>query len=549
MNFLKFFIGIFFLGFSFECYGQNILSDKKKYYDKQYTKALASGDPLELAEAYYLYGKYFEAKGEYAKSINYFFRAIRIHENYPFSYDHGRVWMWLSLATLRSGQDSLAISYLRKSKSVFEKAGSTRGVALTHGMLRDFKITGIYLDSRIQNEFYDPSIKIVNEIGDSTSYYQSLNHEAHLLFGAKKYKQAAELFYRIRKYEERDQSYFVAITRLFSEVDCYFALGDLKKCKELLYFASTAMSNHLSGHLALEIRLYEHLCQLSTAQKRWEEAYHFKEKLSELEKKALKANENGAITKLQLDYETEKKENELLKLNRDLNKKEQWIWAITILALMALLGFFIFYLSNQKNRILKNRNLFLLKEQNHRVKNNLQMVHDLLDLQGRMLKDAGSKHLVEENKMRIHAMGLLQKLLYSDNNQSLSIPIDTYLEQVANEILTIYGFENKITIEIESAKINVDNALSLGLLCTELLTNACKYAKQKESTFGISFKRKVKNGAWEFVVWDNGSGFEDKKENWSFGRKLIDMQARQLRGEYAYTFEKGTSFTLNFRSK
>jgi len=118
----------------------------------------------------------------------------------------------------------------------------------------------------------------------------------------------------------------------------------------------------------------------------------------------------------------------------------------------------------------------LLTEVYHRVKNNLQIMSSLLGLQAETVKDEAVRALFEESQQRIQAMSLMHQQLYGSEHLT-SIDTPTYLQSLIAELARLYDTENRIAVDIQAeGKMNIDTAIPFGLILTELLSNAFKYA-------------------------------------------------------------------------
>ena len=120
----------------------------------------------------------------------------------------------------------------------------------------------------------------------------------------------------------------------------------------------------------------------------------------------------------------------------------------------------------------------LLKEIHHRVKNNLQIISSLLNLQARFIKDKSAVDAVQEGRNRVKSMALIhQKLYQQDNIQGINMP--EYIENLSRALLTSYKIKgDRITVDrkVDAIYLDIDTAIPLGLIINELLTNSLKYA-------------------------------------------------------------------------
>lgn len=177
----------------------------------------------------------------------------------------------------------------------------------------------------------------------------------------------------------------------------------------------------------------------------------------------------------------------------------------------------------------------LLKEVHHRVKNNLQIVISLLDLQLASIKEEKSKEIIEESKSRVYSMSLIHQKLYQSNNLRC-VNIKNYLEELLRYLRNIYADTAKqinYNLSIEDVDLSLTKAIPLGLIVNELLTNSFKYGAIKENNNQINIALKVSKNILILEISDSGLGFEENKNTQdikkSLGLFLVKSLSKQLR--------------------
>lgn len=208
-----------------------------------------------------------------------------------------------------------------------------------------------------------------------------------------------------------------------------------------------------------------------------------------------------------------------------------------------------------ENTLLKNieEKEILLKEIHHRVKNNLQIITSLLNLQTNNIENDKVKAVLFQSKTRIESMCKVHEMLYSSKNLS-SINYADYLQELLSKlILNAKGDTPKITLElyVEDLFLNINTAIPLGLLINELVTNSLKYAFPNDSEGLITLKiNTISPTQFKLCYGDNGIGYPKEisfKEAKSLGFQLIESLTEQLNGEIERDFTKsGTHYCLNF---
>jgi two-component sensor histidine kinase len=195
----------------------------------------------------------------------------------------------------------------------------------------------------------------------------------------------------------------------------------------------------------------------------------------------------------------------------------------------------------------------LLREIHHRVKNNMQILTSLLRLQSRRANSEELRTVLQESESRIRSMGLLHEKLYQSENVS-SIDMAGYLRTLTNELLRVNtpaGKKREIRINVREILLGMDTALPCGLIVTELVSNALKYAfgEKAEGIIYVSISKET-NGEFSLIVWDNGVGIPDDfdiSRSQSLGMKLVTMLVDQLSGKVSFSGHQGTRWEIKFR--
>lgn len=191
----------------------------------------------------------------------------------------------------------------------------------------------------------------------------------------------------------------------------------------------------------------------------------------------------------------------------------------------------------------------LLSEIHHRVKNNLAIVSGLLQLQKNEVKDEKVTAAFEQSINRIISIAMVHELMYKSPELS-SINIQTYLDMLVPAISAAMNDHNRnieFDIEIDEYKLNINQAIPIGLLLNELITNSFKYAFQDQEEGMIKIKLDADGEKVTVLYEDNGSGFGDdsnfdKPKN--LGLNLIHTQLQQL--DAIYTVDTQDKFKLEF---
>jgi len=192
----------------------------------------------------------------------------------------------------------------------------------------------------------------------------------------------------------------------------------------------------------------------------------------------------------------------------------------------------------------------LLAEVYHRIKNNLQIISSLLDLQAETVADPQVRALFEDSQQRIQAVALLHESLSQTKNMA-RIPAAEYVNRLSTQVFQAYAPPgDRVTLKIQADPIWIDvrNAVPCGLLVNELLSNSLKYAFPGDQGGEITITlRATSEGQMVLIVRDTGVGFPaslDFRHTDSLGLQLVCLLTEQLGGTIELDRASGTQWTL-----
>ena len=209
---------------------------------------------------------------------------------------------------------------------------------------------------------------------------------------------------------------------------------------------------------------------------------------------------------------------------------------------------------NSIKKSLDEKNV-LLREIHHRVKNNLQIITSLLSLQSSFLKDKRVLDAFKTSQQRINSMAIVHEMLYQTKDLS-SINYKDYLKELFDSnIKSFFTIENKVEFDLDVRVefVNIDTAITLGLLINEILTNSLKYAFKQRSKEDLVYIKIINLESLDFIlkIGDNGVGipknFNYKTSN-SLGINLVHKLVKQLSGNLEQDYsKKGTHYIIYFK--
>ncbi len=196
----------------------------------------------------------------------------------------------------------------------------------------------------------------------------------------------------------------------------------------------------------------------------------------------------------------------------------------------------------------------LLKEVHHRVKNNLQVVASMLQLQSAYITDEDAKRSFEESQQRVESMSIIHEKLYQSKDLA-RIDFREYMESVVSNLITLNSPPNeevKITLDIEGISLDINRSIPCGLILNELITNSLRHAftdgREGEIVIGMHYHG---GGRIRLTVSDNGIGFPDGvdfRKTKSLGMQLVMALVKQIDGAIDMEACTGTCFRIAFQT-
>lgn len=197
----------------------------------------------------------------------------------------------------------------------------------------------------------------------------------------------------------------------------------------------------------------------------------------------------------------------------------------------------------------------LLKEIHHRVKNNLQIVTSLLNLQSSRLEEPQIQKILQECQNRVSSMALIHEQLYQSEDLA-KIDFTNYVHNLVNNLCSSYDVYNsaiQIKMNIDDIYLSIDTAIPCGLILNELVSNALKYAFPLEQKGDIKIDFHLNDDNYlQLSVKDNGVGISpelDIDKTNSLGLQLVKALTRQLQGTLMLNRDMGSDFQIVFENK
>ncbi len=567
--------------------------------------------PVLIADNYRSYGNYFFYNSQLDSAEFYLHKANNLLKNQDSPFLKTAIANALGGVYRKKGNITKAIQTLLQSKQILESLDTLsltkkkqkhlnteklilhNTLANFYNQMEDYK-SSIY--------YYNQAYTYANKIGAKKYAGVILSNKGDLILNNGDFKQALEVLIEAKKLKELGNAQKTSIANTNINIAlAQLRLGNfnlaLHEINDVIKFYEesnniTGLMEALSirGEIFLKKRLYKKaisdcektqnlaisrnnleiqedacLC-LSKANEslgNYKESLNYFKKYKTVKDSIFNEKNIKKITQLQMKHDYDK-EIELREMKIALTKKENkatvrlLVFGIVSLVLISGLLFRLYYMRKKANDALREKNKMisetlainklLFKETHHRVKNNLQIISSLLNMQSKFLTDEKSKEIISDSQNRIKSMSLIHQKLYQEKNIT-AIETTEYFTELINSLSHSYGIDYKkveMKISIENMFLDVDTAIPLGLILNELISNAFKHGVDKENgKFLLEFSRK------EDYLWvkikDDGKGIPenfDVKTSKSYGMKLIQTLSRKLKADIQFINDNGLTIIL-----
>ncbi|MEJ7739272.1 MAG: sensor histidine kinase [Chitinophagaceae bacterium] len=455
------------------------------------------------------------------------------------------------------GTAQQSIAFFKKSYSIKEKLNDRKG------KLRMLEKLG---DVYYQQEYFDSALHCLNLSVDLASTLK-LTHDADI----SRLDRAGTLIRLHRMNEAEKDIIYIAdqgdTSDLNIRIRYLIQKGNYLTAQQKFEEGKRMYSDALAAAGTIGVpemygMVYKHMAEAYSTQGRFKEAYQFSQ-LYNGQMTGYYAENVNAIKELEYIFNTSltrdqvaylSGENEL-KEDRLKNERTLRLFLLAGGATFLLLAAVIFYLyrkQKNKNIIIKKQAddlRILMKETHHRVKNNLQIITSLLDLQSMIIKDKQVAQAIKEGRNRVQSMALIHQNLYGEKNVK-SIAADEYINNLTESLFHSYNIKPgqvALSTDIEKLDLDIDTAIPIGLILNELISNSLKHAFGHSEAGRIEVTLKKRNGFLLLQVKDNGKGFPDAADparSSSFGMRMIKIFADKLKADLDIYNDQGACITM-----
>jgi two-component sensor histidine kinase len=308
-----------------------------------------------------------------------------------------------------------------------------------------------------------------------------------------------------------------------------------------------------SLYVDLKLGILEDLTSVYVEQGRWEKAYQTHLQAAAVKENLLGLEKTKAIADLEAQYDRALDQRQIaeqqLALNRERSRRSRLLLILTALGLLAAVFIFFLWKTRRQKKTIETQHdtlRMLYGDLQHRTKNYLQTVGAMLNLHSAQTTDAAARRLLSEEQRRVETIKLLEQKLMQEQRPASQVKVHEYLDAVLDNLSRALGAHSPMLIvkDLQPLEMDMEQAMSIGLIVNELVMNASKYA----GTEGVSPKVSVSlhhTDRLRLVVEDNGGGlpadFNPESGN-SFGLRLAQLFAQRLGGTLSWKNNPGARF-------
>lgn len=517
-------------------------------------------------------------RGEYSKALDYYHQSLELRQTTGYKLGIAACYINIAKVYVDNKNDERALSYyLRADALLRERSSDLYHAGLLNNIGLIYKRKG-ELDSA--KTYFDESLALYKDLDEPKRVSQTYVNLGLLYKDMDDCDKALD-FYSLALIINKEISDRLGMAWCYQYIgECY---GYLDQYADAIDYYQRALTILEELKVATnQIACYKGLADIYARIGQYQQAYNFHTKYATLNDSVYSDQLSRELAEQEASYASAEKERQLKLKDLELSRKnaqiekdttQKWALFIGFLLVVAVAVIFIqrFRIEARLHKKLEGQNEELkrtyedlkatviskeekevmIKEIHHRVKNNLQIISSLVNLQANSLDDNKAQHLFREIQNRIISMSLLHEKLYKSPDLA-HVNVSSYMDELLDHLMGIYATDKDIFIEKEIAveDFAVDTLIPIGLLVNEIVTNALKYAFKGREKGTIKIKMyPVQGDFYALEIADDGVGLATEKVAQyrdSLGMELIDTFVTQLDGEVGIETKGGTRYTITF---
>lgn len=507
------------------------------------------GDSLPIASCLTYTGITYFLKGKFERATDYYLRALAISEKTENSRNTGIISNNIGAVYFEMKEYEKAQKYYHNATELFEI------VKDTFWLSNALNNMGNVLDKTHQYKeglaIYQKSLDLARKSKNDEAVGSAMSNLGNVYMFLGNYKQAMQQYEAGVVFQQKaNDRVGEAIT--YNNIGRLLAIEGRFLASSKYHLKALVIAEDI-GHLETIKNAKKWLSEAYNGMGNFAKAYQTQAQFIILNDSLVGLEKASAVEELNQKYESEQKERTIAELELDQknaalalatsnNQRNLFIFGFLILTVLAVLLFILF---RNKRKSLAERDI-LLKEIHHRVKNNLQVISSLLNLQAGSLDDEAAKDAVKEGQHRVKSMALIHQRLYSADDIR-GVDIQDYFENLTQALFNAFGVQHiDYQINASGLKLDIDTVIPIGLIVNELITNAIKYAFNDSEQGLLQISMSEADEKIQLTIQDSGEGMDEEtmKTANSFGWKMIRSLSRKLKAEINIVNDQGTTVHL-----
>ncbi len=525
------------------------------------------GNRLEMCGNIANKGFAHKLRGEYIEALDCYLRALSLLTEADTP--HIRITILNNIGNLYADQNAYeqAESYYLRSLELAKASKTLNSIGYAYNNLGNVFFAQKQYDEALRH--FNNSIKAKKETGDRRGEASSYGNIGRVFLERGGLDSALH-------YLHTAEAILIEVKDHANLGEVYLYLGDIallqgKESEGVALYERSLQAAQTQGRRPLSDRLYLRLSEHYGKKKQYEKAFYFGQQYHRLHDSLTSVEHVKQINNLQ--FNAREKENRLtidnlqqtnqiqeLRAEQQANAMRLLIGGLIFAAILLIAAFFFYRSKQHHNEQLQDKNAqiasalqqkeLLLREIHHRVKNNLQIIASLLNLQRNSQKSPET--LLQQSQERIYTMSVLHEKLYQSEDVG-SIDLQDYILHLVGQLRQAYQTSGdlKLRIDIEPVQLNIDTLTPCGLILNEIITNVFKYAfpQPTPNDEAAIIGRNIEGKSYELRISDNGiglpAGFNISRAR-SLGLRLIQGLSRQMQAELTIQERQPTEFILRF---
>lgn len=525
------------------------------YYEQAGRLFRAMGDTFRIVQGDINTGIAYKNIGAYEKAFSITVGAARMMEKMQASAELGTAYTTLgnTLKDLQRPKEALtyhdkAITIRRGLKDSVGIAGSLNNIGNVYKSTKEYPLA---------LQHYLQSLEIKRKTGSKRSKVTTIDNIAETYLGMQQYDLAAQYEQEalgLRNESEDKDGWMTSANRL---AKIYMARHETGKAKELaLHIARVADAPIYLNHQLKNALLLE---DIYTEVKDYPNAALYAKKALLLKDSLFNADMSAAISGMNARYRTEEQQQKIeLAEKNDIIQEQQiqtqrnFLLLMGCIIVLLLVITWLLYHSNKLRKKARERTELLMSELNHRVKNNLQIISGIFQLQSSITEDPKEIALIEAGRSRIQSISIVHNLLYQKEYTG-NIHMGAFIAEIARNISTAFqqdAHTTEVALSIDDISLKADQAIPVGLITNELLTNIYKYGHTSEGSLAVTIRMTLEGATCHLYIIDNGLRWDvqaARREKKGLGLLLADMLAQQLKATWqSYRTEQENIHRISF---